>query len=207
MRDADSFEGGSESMREDSAKSPTRLRLRLTRGKGIVLAITLLALFIVIRGDPRTSADIRIDTGDLRYRYLGIPLEYNQMPEPQRSQLLVLAAKSKILRPEWHKCATFPLRGSNNVDSMCRGWYYRASLWTAQDPQLARLILEDVAKYITQTNATEGLPESCFLLSGSVIEPNAVGQIAVKAGWRQDDEVTAYLIQKGYNLPTTAPAK
>src|SRR4051794_11018966 len=111
-----------------------RCRVRLTRGRVIGLGVLLVAVGIILRGGPLTSADIRLDTGDLRYRYLGVPLSYERMPEPQRSRLLALAAGSNVLRPEWHTCATFPKVGSNNPDRMCRGWYFQASVWAAEDP-------------------------------------------------------------------------
>jgi len=146
-------------------------------------------------------------SGDLPECFLGIPLVHERMPEPARSQLLALAANSNVLRPEWCKCATFPLRSSNNEDGMCRGWYYKACYWAAQDPQLARLMLEDVASYIASTNANQGLPTSVDFLSGFFIETDATGQWVVKQGWRQDDELLAYAQSKGYNLPTTAPSQ
>ena len=190
----------------DYSQQPRRRSpFRLTPRQVIVLCILLFALAVFLRGGPLTSADIRLDTGDLRYRYLGIPLVYERMPEPARSQLLALAANSKVLRPEWCKCAAFPLRTSNNEDAMCRGWYYKAWVWAAQDPQLARLMLEDVASSIATTNATQGSSASVGLLSGFFVQPDATGKWVVKQGWRQDEEVMEYAKAKGYNLPTTAP--
>jgi hypothetical protein len=192
----------------DYSQQPRRRSpFRLTPRKVIVLCVLMFGLAVFLRGGPLTSADIRLDTGDLRYCYLGIPLVYERMPEPQRSQLLALAANSKVLRPEWCKCATFPLRSSNNEDGMCRGLYYKASVWAAQDPQLARLLLEDVAaNYIAAPNATQGSSASVGLLSGFFVQPDTTGKWVVKQGWRQDEEALEYAKAKGYNLPATAPS-
>jgi hypothetical protein len=154
-----------------------------------------------------TSAEIRLDTGDLRYRYLGLPLVYERMPEPQRSQLLALAAGPEVLCPAWHACATFPLPSSNNTHLMCRGWYAKACVWAKQDPRLARLMLEDVANYIATKNAAHGLPECSMMLSALFIEPDAGGRLVLKQGWRQCGDVAAYATERGYNLPTTEPGE
>jgi hypothetical protein len=189
-----------------SPQPKRRLPFRLTTSKVIVLCILLIALVTFLRGGLLSSADIRLDTGDLRYRYLGLPLFYERTSEPERSQLLALASNSKVLRPDWHTCAKFPLHGSNNPVAMCRGWYFRANIWAAQDPQLARLMLEDVANYIKATNATQGLPASSIFLSGLFVETNSKGWF-LKQGWRQDDELLVYTRSKSYTLPTTATSQ
>jgi hypothetical protein len=45
---------------------------------------------------------------------------------------------------------------SQNHETMSRSWYFKVLIWAAHDPQLARLMLEDVANYITTTNVSQG---------------------------------------------------
>jgi hypothetical protein len=53
----------------DYSQQPRRRSpFRLTPRKMIVLCLLLFGLAVFLRGGPLTSADIRLDTGDLRYR-------------------------------------------------------------------------------------------------------------------------------------------
>jgi len=181
---------------------PRRRRLIHPALTVIVLCVLSLGLWVFLRGGLLTSADIRLDTGDLRYRYLGVPLFYSRMREPQRSQLLALAANSKVLLPEWYTCANFPLKSSNLEDLMCRSRYFYASAWAKEDPQLARMMLENFARGITTPSAAQG----SGLLSNVYVQRWANGVWAVKQGWRQDADVVAYMASKYYTPPSTQPA-
>ena len=186
---------------------PPRRRVRLR--PAAVLAVTIvLALWLVVRPPGPTSADIRLDTGDLRYRWFGVPVWYDRMPEPTRSHLLAAAAGSAVLTPEWQTCVTYPLPTSNNTDAMCRGFYAEGADWIPADPGVARLVLEDVATYVRRTNARSGLPASVRMLSPlGVMGIDARGIRTIRPDWRDDPEVQAYLQSKGYVPPATAPAR
>ncbi len=175
----------------------------------ILLILLLMAVAALVRRlitvGPITSADIRLDTGDLRYRFFGIPLKYHRMGEPARSILLRLASKSSVLKPEWHTCATYPLPSSNNSDLMCSGFYVYATVWAKQDPKLAQRMLEDVATYIRRTNATHGLPDSCTLLSPFFITEDNAGKLVLKPDWRKDQNFIWYCQHKGIPIPTARP--
>jgi hypothetical protein len=162
---------------------------------------TALIVFVLygVVGGP-TSGDIRIDTGDLRYRYFGIPLVYKRMREPERSQLLKLATRSTILKPEWHTCVEYPLASSNNTDSMCADFYFLAAKWIAVDPQIARMVTEDIATYVIRTKVRQGLPQ-CAPMLMFVDDINT----GVSPQWRQDAGVIWYLHLKGYSIPSTQP--
>ena len=181
--------------------SPLGPRLRRLIFPIILSAVLVTIAYSLLTGP--TSGDIRIDTGDLRYRYLGIPITYRRMPEPQRSALLALAAQSSILKPEWHQCVSYPLHNSNNTDLMCREFYFCATVWAKQDQRLARAMLEDVARYIIRTRAASGLPLSSWLLSGVFVSPDDHGNWVLKPDWAQDEEAIAYLQSKGLGIPTT----
>ena len=159
-----------------------------------------------MRGDLRSSADIRMDCGDLRYRYFGIPLVYDSMPEPQRSKLLALSAKSKVLKDEWRTCATFPRQYSNNEDRACRSWYEDAVVWAKEDPEMARMLLEDVTAYLRAEDDLNGSSkESSWILGSFLVVDEKKDAWAVKPNWRQDPAMLDYLACKHYSLPTTQP--
>jgi hypothetical protein len=165
----------------------------------VAAPVLLLIGYGYIRGDLRTSADIRLDTGDLRYRYFGIPLYYQRMPEPRRSQLLALAAQSKILTSQWQRCATFPLQSSCSEDFMWRDRYFRASVWASQDPTLARLMLEDEAAALR--NQTFG----CHFLNNVYVQMDNTRKWVVVPGWQQDPDLLTYMAIKHYTPPATQP--
>jgi hypothetical protein len=186
--------------------STQRKRLSLfrpTKTKVLFLCILFAVGLFLFQDSLLTSADIRIDTGDLRYRYLGIPLVYRRMPEPERSLILKLGNGSTILRPEWRTCRVYP-GGRNNTDLMCLDFYAEVNVWGKEDPHLARLMVEDIANYITAAHATQGLPACAEALSLATWQPN--GQFGIAPGWQRDEAVIAYANSKGYTLPTTTPS-
>ena len=172
----------------------------MTRAKRRILVYTLVGLSFLVGWacvSGPTSADIRIDTGDLRYRYFGVPLRYDPMPEPRRSALIKLSRGSQVLRPKWYRCAVFPLPTTNNSHFMCRSFYGQAFLWIEQDPEIARVVAEDVARYIIETNAERSLPESYDCLSFRILEEDEQGRRRISASWRDDHDVQVYLKSKG----------
>jgi hypothetical protein len=183
-------------------------RSKTLRKKLVLLLCAAAAIFLVFKfvALPFTSGDIRLDTGDLRYRVFGIPMYYDRMPKPQRSQLLKLAATSSILKSVWCECVSYPLRGSNNPDNMCRYFYVKAAMWIPTDPHLAQLIVEDIATYIQNTKARQGLPSSLCMLGPGGLWANQTGVLAINPNWRQDPGVQNYLQLKGYVPPATQTA-
>jgi hypothetical protein len=170
-----------------------------------IIALALISLAVLLYGVSHQSVDIRLDTGDLRYRVLGVPVKFTRMPEPQRSQLLALAAQSTVLTPNWVNCCQYPLPTTNHPDSMCMGFYRAATLWIAEDPTIARLALEDVARYIKQTNARHGLPASFYLVSNLSADLNGVTWM-IKPDWRDDQQIRWYLQQQNYTPAPPPPA-
>jgi hypothetical protein len=140
-----------------------------------------------------SSVDIRLDTGDLRHRVLGIPIYYERMPEPQRTNLLSLAQRSATLSSEW--CSLAPQQTSNSPKRMCRDFYYRVAAWVDEDPAMAAMIAEDVTQYIRRTHAREGGPETWSLLSCAQIGPS--GEMTIPPNWREDEHVQQYFSWKG----------
>jgi hypothetical protein len=188
----------------DYALPPPARRAWLRRLKALLWIAPVIALvaYTILHG-PLTSADIRLDTGDLRYRYFGVPLAYRPMSEPERTVIQSLAAQSNLLRPEWVKCATYPLRTTNNTDLMCQTFYAGGAAWAKEDRQLAQHLLEDLATYVNKTHARKGLPDSCLLLSGFLVQWDNNGKRVVKSNWRNDPDVVRYLHSINY---TPAPA-
>lgn len=174
----------------------------------IVLLLAVVAvLAIAFLSGYGVSGQVRLDSGDLRYRFLGIPYRHERMPEPQRSLLLSIAESSEILKAEWHTCACYPLPTSNHTDWMCRRFYYHATAWVSVDPSLARLIVEDVASYVIETNAEYSLPDSHSMLVPPAVEWDEKGGARVRDGWQDDIGAQWYCEQKGYTLPAGGPTR
>ncbi|HZK80202.1 MAG TPA: hypothetical protein VFC46_04025 [Humisphaera sp.] len=184
-----------------SSEKTKRPLFRVTIPRAIVLLFLMIAFYWMMRGDLRTSADIRLDTGDLRYRYFGIPWEYHRMPEPVRSELLKLGAGSKIITSEWRKCADLPYRSSCNEAGLCREHFIFATAWVREDPQLARLMFEDLARMLKGENNDYSLD---FLFIRYVEWSGSTSK--VMQNWRQDPELLDYMARKHYAPPSTQPS-
>lgn len=162
--------------------------------RAVLIAVALVslgALYGVIRGDFRTSAEVRLDSGDLRYCYFGIPIEYRRMPEPQRPILMTLSSQPAAIRPEWRRCMAFPQRGTNHRDSMCRQWYHNVADWAPTDPIIARMLLEDVALAVK-----DGDSYVTPLFCHPILTWDGSGHRVVEPGWQDDPEVRFYLASK-----------
>jgi hypothetical protein len=147
-----------------------------------------------------TSGQIRLDSGDLRYCWCGVPLWYKRMAEPERSKLMALASMSPAIPAKWVTCVTYPLPSSNNTDLMCSDFYYSVAVWKDEDPKIARWAMEDVADYIPHMLTRGGLPISCGLFF--VVDH---GAHRLEADWREKDDVKAYCAEHGY-VPPSAPS-
>lgn len=166
---------------------------------GTVLA-TLCLLGVVGFVIGPTSADIRLDTGDLRYRYLGIVPVYERMAEPYRSRLLALAVDSEHMEDRWVRLDDYPPTGSNNIDGMCWGKYAKLSAWALEDEQVARVLAHDLASWIRTTNAGHGLPENNAMFWLVQFDEEA-GEYRVLPDWRQhEDAIYFFEQQEGLKL-------
>jgi hypothetical protein len=145
-------------------------------------------LYFVVRGP--TSGQIRLDTGDLRYCWWGVPLMYERMSEPERSRLLALAAASPAIQAEWVTCVRYPLHTSNNPEVAYVERYHVIGLWAGEDPKIARWVLEDLSDY----TKTGGSRRSFNLLIRLIDwKPERIDP-----GWREDAEIRSYCAAHGY---------
>jgi hypothetical protein len=145
------------------------------------------------------TGQMRLDSGDVRYCFWGVPLSTTRMTEPQRTVILRIASGSPILRPVWRTCVTYPLPTSNNSDAMCRQLYREAAAWGDVDSTIARMALEDIAMYIEKTKAQFSLPNSIHVLGPDVVSWND-GHVA--PDWRTNESVRMYCEERGYAPPT-----
>jgi hypothetical protein len=167
----------------------------------LVVLLLLIGIVLVLNAQyGPTSAEIRLDTGDLRYFTWGIPVWLSRQHEPQRSELLGIAAQSKVLQPQWHQCRMQV--GSNNEDLMLAGFYGRTADWIAVDPKVALILTEDLADGI-QHGGDRGWACIYFF---RFIRMDANGDRSIDPAWRRDPQVLYFLKSKGYTPAATQPS-
>lgn len=173
------------------SRSPTRLSFVTKVALGLLLVV--LGICIVQAIGP-TSAEVRLDTGDLRYRWFGMPLDYSRMAEPDRSKIAALAAMVPAMRAEW---AHFPAPSVlHNPHSQCVGAYHEVAEWSDQDRGLARRLLMDVAEEARKRQFM-GEVTPAFGLAWPVLDFKLNHNDSF-AGWQQDPEVLRYFASHGY---------
>lgn len=155
----------------------TQKRRYLIGTAGILVAVAA-AVFVPGLFFP-TDCQINLKTGDLRYRFHGIPLAYSNLAEDYRARIAEISSVPNT----WITVATFPLPTSNNSHAMCQGFYEDAAKWQAVDPKIAKVLLGDVVRYIETTKAQYGLPDGFQLL----------GADAANSDWRNDESIQEYL--------------
>jgi hypothetical protein len=135
------------------------------------------------------SVEFRLDTGDKRFLFWGVPFSYRST-HPEISSL-----NDPEIPKRWVWSATQV--GSNNADSMVSAFYRNAATWVEVDPQIAKLVVRDIAEYLQSTHATHCLPD-CI----AIIEPPIIvyenGKRHVVKDWENDPQVQLYLEKKGY---------
>jgi len=171
-----------------AVKRRTWIRLAIT-------ATVCVGAFAFVCGP--TSGEIRIDTGDLRYCWRGVPLEYRRMPEPERSSLFALASRHPAVPAQWATCVRYPKSYTNNPDFEYRGYYREVAIWAEVDPMIARWAMEDVADHI-EKRATRNFY--------SVLSFRVVDQGKVNPDWRDMEAVKDYCLQHGYVPPPPPPS-
>jgi len=142
-----------------------------------------------------TSVQVRTDTGDQRVCLFGIPAYYRPIAPEVRQALLTL--ESDDIPRRWVRCG--PQVCTNDPASMMRGFYAKAAAWVAEDPDIAKLIVLDLAAYLQNTNAKSGLPQCTPMIWFNVVgRKDSSGAIVVLEGWQSNPEVQKYLADKDH---------
>jgi hypothetical protein len=158
--------------------------------------LAVLAIWLVNLIGP-TSAQVRLDTGDLRYRWFGMPLEFESMAEPNRSKIVALAAMAPPIHTEW---AHFPKPSTlSNPHVQCVNSYHEVAEWSDQDRTLARLLLMDVAEE-ARDRSYMGEVTPAFRLAWPVLDYKSLHGNSF-LGWQKDPAVLQYCASHGYTPP------
>lgn len=162
-------------------------------------ALGIVLVFLGLSGaGAGDSVEVHLRTGDQRLLFWGIPIgSYRQLNAERRQALLSL--NDPQIPSQWVWCATRV--GSNNADIMVIGFYREATAWVEADPEIAKLVVRDIATYLQATHATHGLPECIAMIWPDVVEQTSDGKYRVVPGWRKNPEVQRYLSKKGYVPP------
>jgi hypothetical protein len=141
-----------------------------------------------------SSTEIRMDCGDVRYRYFGMPMIFTRQNPESRLILLSLARKSPFLRPVW--LPVVRQTSSNNPLAAYQNWYVGASIWCSVDADVGRLLVEDIASAIRDAKGVKiGVPKGIYLLR-LTYETDLI-----PTNWMFDPKVRAYCKARGYSRP------
>ena len=177
--------------------------LFIKRRAGLAGTVIACFLFVTFLGFG-TSALVRLDTGDQRQLLWGIPIRQMPMYDSPRQALLLL--HDPEIREEWTWCAQ--QLGSNNADLMVYSFYGRAAAWVDVDPEIAKLLVRDIANYVRTTHAMQGLPNCSGMIGLNVDQDHEHDRWRVIEGWQSKPEVIDYLAAHGYVLdPKTKRAQ
>lgn len=177
------------------------LRNRVMPLRKIVWRVTLcgitLVVLLAILGIG-WSCQIRLDCGDLRFCFLGVPVQFESMREPERAALIRVSQQSVNAGPDWVWCATEV--GSNRPHRMCNRFYREAAAWAEIDPAISRFMLEDIAEYIRRTHGQRDLPACIVLRSVIDVGSKDTARLVVSSVWKKDPAVVEYLRERGYDI-------
>jgi hypothetical protein len=161
------------------------------------IRLALFALFLLVAvqfANGPTSADVRLDTGDLRYCWYGIPFRWSRMPEPDRSKLVALAALPPAIPARWVNCANSPFALSHGSQIMTQRSFARATYWLDEDPQLARWAMEEAVAPFDATFTSRGNDAIYVLLQ----DPQIITPTSVTPAWRSDTDLQEFCRRYGH---------
>jgi hypothetical protein len=139
-----------------------------------------------------STFQVRLDSGDQRICFWGIPTFHRSIDAEARNSLLSLNGSEVPKR--W---ATFHARFGLRYDTrIARDYYEEAAEWVNVDPAIAELILSDLASHVVR-GRTDQPPECSAMLYFTGIQWE--GRVrSVAANWRADPHVQRYLASKKY---------
>jgi hypothetical protein len=156
----------------------------------VPVVLIVIGIFVLAEMGP-SSTDIRVDCGDLRFRYLGVPLSYEYMPEPQRSVLLNNSAH--IAKP-WVSLGSGGKPGSKTYKdaAIWRIYFYQDTAWASVDRGLLNEILNDVRALLLKK--TPSGKQSNMALS-LISDPDIVDtdKNIIKSDWEKSPIVKEYI--------------
>ncbi len=164
------------------------------RKRGWAAGVVVGLLFVTLLG-AGTSVEVRLDTGDQRTLLWGIPVAFHPMDDSARRALL--SVDDPVVPPRWEWCAQQV--GSNNADAMVYRFYYEASAWVDEDPEIAKLVVRDLADYMRSTHARYSLPECTAMIWPDVVDCSQEPARVID-GWKENPGVLGYLVTKGYTI-------
>jgi hypothetical protein len=171
-----------------------------------ILLMTVIAfagiLLVCVTTRGPTTAEIRLDTGDLRYCWWGIPLKYEMMPEPSRSKLLTVASRTPSIPAKWVTCVSKPwTRTTLRTHRTSVHFYHCIAIWSDEDQKIASWAMEDVVYWINGMTTHGGSLKCSSVLSGFVVDVN---KGTIDPRWREMDAVRYYCDVHGYTpLPAS----
>jgi hypothetical protein len=159
---------------------------------GLIL-LTFIAIILVMLLAVPPSIEIRIDCGDLRYKYFGIPIFVERMPDQYRVTLIATAGNASV-SPAWVK--VLPKQTSNDNAHEYVDRYVAISIWAQADKNIGTLLLQDVSSGIKLANGKYYAPSYGMPL----LRPAYVA-LAVPDNWLYDQNVIEFCERGGYMRP------
>ena len=121
--------------------------------------IFLLLMTILLYKFGPSDGQINYKTGEIRYRFCYVPYRFTEMGKYQSEW-------EKIgLKNEWGTVVRYPLKSTNNTDSMIRNFCSGIAIWSKYDTGLAKIFADDLVGYIESTSCESGLPKYSLLYS------------------------------------------
>jgi hypothetical protein len=164
----------------------------MIRKRFFLLLPLALAVVLGARAGP-TSIQIRMDCGDLRFKYFGIPARWEPMPEPARSRLLSAVAGSSTVQPVW--LPIVPQHTSYDHAGAYQSWYHAMAAWADVDPTVCRLLVEEFGNSVKAANGERHVaPRGLRLL-------HAEDFPAGDTSWLKDPAIIEFCSERGYVRP------
>ena len=186
----------------EGAKRTCSLRLKTVAVPVILVLVS--AVIVAYYLGFLFHCQIRADTGDLRFTFVGIPYRYYMMREPEREIIISVSKRLPDMYQVWITCERYPndhgygpLDGSN-TEAMCYAFWRSVAAWALVDREVAYVVLKDLLSWVIQTNASHGLPECVDLLAPNYVDISRdLPHAQVVRNWRKDKFVVGYLRDKG----------
>jgi len=167
----------------------------LLKGKFTAALLIMAGVLALLCSGVAVTVQVRLDTGDQRALFCGIPYQYWPMHREVRDRLLSL--RDPQIPSRWVWCAQQV--GSNCPDAMIWSFYKKASAWVEVDRKIAALVVGDVVTYVATTHGRGGEITFSRMIWTDVVSSDENCTPRVLPGWENNPRVRWYLSKKHYD--------
>jgi hypothetical protein len=154
--------------------------------------------FLWLTGIGRRT-QISLNSGDLRHQFLGWRWKYVPLSEPERAGVVLAAQREPALPAGWVACELEKrVEGWRRTERRYRVYFEKVGAWSHVDPQIGRILLDELA-HVRRDHTLDSVPPETWELDDQMADMGASGRpYEILPEWRDSESLMRWLEERGY---------